>query len=647
MSVYAVSRFAAPFGAAALACIAGEAAADLRLDDPDAIVVTATRSVQPATEVGHAVDVIDRDDIVRLQLRNVADVLETSPGVSIGRNGANGGASGVFIRGAESDQTLVFVDGVKVNDPSAPGAGFDFGNLLTGQIDRIEVLRGAGAVAYGSQAIGGVVSIETMPVEDDPFIFANGEYGYADTRAASLGGGGRFGAIGLAGGVSWFDTDGISSFNETRGGTERDGYENLSASAKAEIELAPWLSADLRGFYVRGALDLDGFPPPNFSFADTQESSVSEQWLGYGALNLTTFEDALTHRVAYSRTETDRRNEDPNGFSPVTFEGEGETERFEYQGVYGDGGPLKIVFGYDREEVALRTSSFGAPFSEADTALNSGYLIAVSEIGPRATLTAGVRHDEHADFGGATTLAVSGVVTIAPGARLRASYSGGFKAPSLFQLFSDFGNPDLDAENSDSVDVGVEVNAVDETVKVTAGFFARSTRDQIGFVSCFQNDAPICNDAANPRPFGAYENIDRTRTYGFEAGVEARLAPSLLLSARYDYLHARNRSIGEANFDNPLARRPAHQATGSIDWTTPVGGSIGATAIYVGERFDDPGGFRPLDAYTIVNLRARYPVTSFLEVYGRVENVFDEEYENTFGFGTYPVSAFAGVRVSY
>ena len=213
----------------------------------DTIIVTASRGAQPLSKTGQSVTVITADEIKTRQSNAVADLLRTVPGVTFTRNGGLGTNTSVNIRGADSDQTVALIDGVKLNDPSSPGGGFDFGNLLTGNISRIEVVRGSQSVLWGSQAIGGVVNIITREPTKDLTINAQAEYGWRNTGQVVGNVSGKFGPVSASIGAGYLRSDGISTYNEARGATERDGYKNYGANAKFNIALSDAISVDLRG----------------------------------------------------------------------------------------------------------------------------------------------------------------------------------------------------------------------------------------------------------------------------------------------------------------------------------------------------------------------------------------------------------------
>lgn len=593
------------------------------------IVITASRSPRPLDQIGEAVSVIATPEIERLQSNNVVDLLRTLPGVSITRTGGIGTATSVFIRGAESDQTVALIDGVKLNDPSTPGGGFNFGNLLTGNIARIELVRGSQSVIWGSQAIGGVVNLITRAPTEDLALNARAEAGWRDTYQAVANVSGRAGPVAASFGGGWFRSDGLSAF---AGGSERDGYENLGLNGKLLVDLTDTIEIDLRGYFSDGDSDIDGFPAPLFAFADTAERSETRELVGYAGVNAAFLDGRFRNRLAVTYTDTDRRNYDTG----VTFDGNGRNERLEYQGVFTASPAFEAVFGAERETSRLRTSSFGAPADRARVRLDSAYLQLSGTPLAGLRLTGGIRHDDHQTFGGTTTVAANAVWSLNDGATLlRASYGEGFKAPSLFQLFSDFGNEALQPERSRSYDLGASQRLLDGAVELSATWFRRDVRNQIDFVSCFQNPIPICTG----RPSGTYDNIRRSRATGVEATLGLNPTEALSLRASYTYVDAENRDTGRA-----LARRPKSSLSAIIDYRWPFGLSTGATLTMIGDSFDNAANSRLLDGYALVDLRASLPLGRNIELYGRVENLLDESYQTVFRYGTPGRAAYAGVR---
>ena len=605
------------------------------------ILVTANREARPAATVGQAVTVLDTATITQRQAVVVSDLLRQTPGVTVTRNGGVGTTASVSIRGAETDQTAALIDGIKLNDPSSPGGGFNFGTLLVGNIARIEVLRGAQSVLWGSQAIGGVVNLITRQPTDQFALNARAEGGWHDTGQAFANVSGRVGPVSASLGGGYYTSDGISAYAP---GSERDGFRSYGANASIGIALASNVSVDLRGFYANGRTDFDGFPPPTFSFGDTREYGDTEQWIGYAGLNAALFDGRFRNRFGYAHTDTDRTNYDPSGTPAETFRGIGRNDRLEYQGAFDLTSAVFATFGAEREVSRSRTSSFGTAGNPGRARIFSVYgQLAVT---PFAGLTAtgGVRHDDHSQFGGATTVSGSGVYSPNDGATtFRASYSEGFKAPTLYQLQSEYGNGLLSPERSHGWDAGVAQKALGGAVEASATYFTRTSRDLITFVSCARPLTGICT----ARPFGTYDNVARARAQGVEAALTLRPVESLTFVASYTYLDAKDRSAGTANSGRDLARRPGDSVSVNADYRWPFGLSTGATITAVGDSFDNAANTRRLDGYVLADVRAALPIGPHLEVYGRVENLFDARYQTVYQYGQPGRAAFGGIRVTY
>ncbi len=608
-------------------------------EEADTIIVSANRALQATSEVAQSVTVITLDDIVTRQSVAVTDLLRLVPGVTISSNGGLGTTTSVNIRGADSDQTVALIDGVKINDPSSPGGGFNFGNLLTGNIERIEVVRGSQSVLWGSQAIGGVVNIVTRAPTEDLAVNAAAEYGWRDTARVVGNISGKFGPVSASIGAGYLRTDGFSTFNETRGATERDGYRNFGANAKFNIVVSDAVSVDLRGWFSDGKTGIDGFAPPFFSFGDTPEFTRTKELVGYAGLNAALLDGRFRNRFAYTLTDTRRRNIDLTGGTEFeTFNARGRNERLEYQGILALVDAVSATFGAETEKSSFRTSSFGSPFALADVRINSFYGQLTAKPVTGLTLNAGVRHDDHETFGGKTTVSTGAVYTPNQGATtLRASYGEGFKAPSLFQLLSEYGNSLLNPETSRSWDAGITQKLLDGKIEVGATWFHRDTRNLINFVGCAAQTG-ICTN----RPFGTYDNVAKARAQGLEFALTLRPVDALRVQANYGYVEAINDATGR-----DLARRPRHSVNTSVDYDWAFGLKTGATITHVSASFDNASNTRKLAGYILVDLRAAFPLTRMIELYGRVENLFNTQYETSFRYGTPRRAAYAGVRLAF
>lgn len=616
------------------------------------IIVTANRAAQNLSQVGQSVAVISAQDIATRQYITVSDALRTISGVTVTRSGPLGALTSVNIRGAAGAQTLLLIDNVKLTDPSAPSGGFDFGSLLTDSVERIEVVRGAQSALWGSQAIGGVVNYITRVPTSVPQFDVLGEYGWRDTVRLAGNFHGTWGPLAASIGGGYLRSDGFSAYSEARGGGERDGYRQYGVHGKFTLKLSPSIALDLRGYYSDGIVGIDGFPPPSFIFGDSQETSQNKNFVGYAGLHTQMFDGRWRQRLAYAHTRVDRDNLDLSGaVSRVVFDGLGRSNRFDYQSVFDFGGDTKgnpqaqllsgqWLAGAEYEISSYRQSSFGAAFSLAEARIFSLYSHLSLSLVDRLTIGGGVRYDHHNRYGTSPSFTASMSYSPNEGvSRLRASYGTGFKAPSLYQLFSDFGYPALRPERAQSFDIGLSQSLFGRAVLIEATYFYRRARDEIDFVTC-SGDAGAAS-RCNNRPFGSYDNITRTRAQGVEVGL--RLQPNksgLSAQLSYSWIAAINRANSLR-----LARRPTHSVNLALDYDLSRNFAVGATLSYVGDSFDDPANQQRVAGYAVVDLRAQYALGERVEIYGRIENLFDKAYESIFQYGTARRSVYMGLRL--
>ncbi|MEK6541543.1 MAG: TonB-dependent receptor plug domain-containing protein, partial [Pseudomonadota bacterium] len=275
------------------------------------------------------VAVLNGNDLTRLQTPVISDALTLAPSVTVTRNGPVGSFTGVRIRGADASQTVVVIDGVRVGDPTSPGGGFDFGSLLNNGIECIEIQRNSNSVTWGSDAIGGVVLVETTAPNDMQINRFLGEVGSHGTKRASAQVGGQFGALGVVAGAGWYDSDGISS---ARVGTEADGFRQYAAHGRVTLDLGKSVRLSTALLYADGRLNLDGFGPPTYSvFGDTAEFQKTHEIYASGRIEHD-LSSNFTHRLSVALADINRDSFDPaNGTAP-SFSARGRTTRTAWQG---------------------------------------------------------------------------------------------------------------------------------------------------------------------------------------------------------------------------------------------------------------------------------------------------------------------------
>jgi vitamin B12 transporter len=590
------------------------------------ITVTATGQRVRVDQEGQSISVIAADEIASVQGPDLTRTLERLPGITITRNGGIGNFTGVRVRGADAEQLLVLVDGVRVADVASPGGGYDFGNLLSGGIAKIELLRGSNSVVWGSQAIGGVLALTSRELNG---VEASAEYGARDSfdGSASAGLGGNSYNVTLNGGYS--STDGFSTATK---GTETDGFRQWRLGGRGRVELVSGLNATLTARYAHANLDIDGYPAPTYSFADTPEYQTTREISGRAGLDYQA--DSLSLTAGYALSDTRRVYFDPTYGSAANYATYGRSQRADLSGHLALPSDFTLDFGADSE-----WSRFSTLFdTEKKANLSSGHAL----LGYHANgvnLAAGVRLDDHSRFGSAWTFGTNGSVEVTENWRIRASYGEGFKAPTLYQLLSNYGNTKLVPEHSRSFDFGVEKGDRNDTLHFAATVFRRDSRDLIDFVSCFGISTGICTG----RPYGTYNNVSKARAEGFEVELDAKPVENLGLHATYSYVKAVNRANNK-----DLARRPRHSLTLAADWTTPLNDlTLGADLRLVGDSFDNASNSVRLDGYALVTLRAFMPLAEGFELFGRIENLGNVQYQTAAGYGTAGRSAYAGVRAKF
>ncbi|NNU14738.1 TonB-dependent receptor [Parvularcula sp. ZS-1/3] len=580
-------------------------------EEPDEIVVYGSRLGQTVASSGTSVTILTAEDLARQGYPFALDAIAQTPGVTVNRSGALGGAATVRVRGAGSDQTLVLIDGIPVGDTSAPGGGFDFSRVDASAIERIEIIRGPGSVLWGSEAIGGIVSITTRKPEGTSLTgFA--EAGSFETVRGGISGSARSDKGGVRLAITGVTSDGISKADEDAGNTEDDGFRSSTIGLSGDTKVLG-VTAALSVFYQEAETDTDSF---SFSapggVADGDEETLTEE---------------LTTSLSLAFPEV-------RGVTQTLLAGHSTIDRDSFAG----GNP---AFGAEGQRTSLRYQATGAPSkrlrlaggAEADlreaggddTAILSLFSLAEYSVSDALTFTAGLRRDEHEEFGGETTGRVALAYEAAPGLTLRANWGQGFRAPSLFQqTFFCCGaagpNASLEPERSQGYEVGGRF--VRGPFDIDLALFRLDTDDLIDF--SFAG--------------GAYINVAEATSEGAEVHAGVDILPWLRSEASYTYLQA------EDGDGNRLARVPEHTGTFLLiaDPKGPFSGTVSAR--YNGEETDN---FGTVDAWTRLDISLRYELSDVVELYARGENLTDTDYQEVFGYGTPGRSGTAGIRVRY
>lgn len=621
--------------------LAAEGAPVLDLDE---IVVTASRTAQPLKAVGSAIDIFTDEDIAARPRFEVSDLLRQLPGVSVNRSGQLGAQTQVRLRGAEANHTLVLINGIEVGDP-VTGGEFDFANLLTDDVERIEVLRGPQSALYGAQAIGGVINIVTAQGWGAPQYKAEaqgGSFGTYSVSAAANGGGTGYG---LAGSVAYLDSAGIS---QAIGGTEKDGHHNLTLNTRGHIDVGEIARFSLALRYVDSFGESDsqdfGFGSPTEGFViDSDNTRTTETFYGKATGNLSLFDGTWEHIASAALTDVTNNNFSNGAFS---FGSYGQKIDLSYQTnfVYApaNGELAHTLTGYVqlKDETFENRSSFPGPQNQRKSTQDMGYVAEYRlGIADQVFLSSALRYDDNDLFENETTYRFSAAWQIPEtGLKVRASYGTGVSKPGFFELFgfdptSFVGNPNLKPEKSEGWDIGADFFTADKRGSLSLTYFSADLTDEI-----FTDFSVF--------PFTVGNQAGKSTREGVE--ISARYAPTenLSFAASYTYSDAKD-DVGVQE-----VRRPKHIASASGFYRFMNGrASVGLSLDYNGKSQDVvftptiPSGKTTLDDYVLATASASYEVTEQIEVFGRIENLFDQRYQEVFSYNTMGLGAYAGLRV--
>lgn len=592
------------------------------------IVIIANRTPLEVNKVGSTVEVIDEEELQKHSQYELKDYLERLPGISFAQNGPAGSTSTIRIRGASGKYVKLLVDGIDISDPSGTQTLVAFQHLLVGDVKRIEILKGSQSTLYGSEAVAGVISISTKTAENGSFVRAGTEYGQYNTKVghATVGYGNDKGNFTFS--AQGIHTDGFSALDENDGYTEDDGYENRTFSGRGEFNVTNNVSIFFaaRSLYAKNELDDNSATDPENPAYDF----TTKQKAGRVGTNITLFDGAFQNTFALQAMNVERDNVTsfPNSF-------EGGRVKAEYKGVMELDPRLTFMFGADHE----RTSALTSDGVDESVELNGIFAQLLVEPIKNVNITAGVRRDDHETFGQFDTYRVTGAWYIPESdTKFRASYGTAFRAPSLYELyaphfisgFPPFGNTNLQPEESEGWDVGIDQTLAQGRLALSATYFNLDTENLIDFVS------------TDPVNFiGAYYQIPGiTKRRGVEVSAKAQITNWLSASAAYTYTIAR-----EANGDR-LARQPRNLFTLGADIRPTDKTLLTVTANIVDDtvyKVFGVDGTLPLDDYVLVNAKLSYDVNENWSAYIRGENLLNDEYQTVNGYGTSDLAVYGGV----
>ena len=627
----------------------------------NSVVVSPSTLPTPTDQSASSVTVITAADINNQQYRTVPDVLSAVPGLNVVQAGGPGSQTSVFIRGTNANHVKVLIDGIDVSDPSNPNQSYDFGQLLTGDIARIEVLRGPQSGLYGSDAIGGVISITTKQGTGPLKMTLTGDGGSFGTFNQKLAVGGSQGNFNYVFNVQHFSsiatpvtpTSELAPF-EAR---NNDTYNNWTYSTKLGYNVTDDFAVHFVGRYTDSRLGYTGedylnfFPPAPEPLQSTQ---VDHQFYGRGEAVWSLFGGRFKNFFGVNYANAWSWNSDPNPdsftapppVSPDTFN-LGQRTQVDWRGEANVLPGQTLVFGLEDKVETLSTNSTGAfnasgtyvpTTTNARTGDKAAWIELQSAFTDRFFLVSNLRYDDNDSFGGHTTWRVAPVFIVPwTETKLKATYGTGFKAPTLTELYVSnpsfllVGNPNLLPETSTGYDAGFEQPLLNDRLRVGGTYYHNDITNLI-------------QGTTDPTTFvTTYVNVGQATTQGAEAFAALAWNKWLTLRADYTYTEARDDVTGAE-----LLRRPQNKASFTAFWTPMDRLTVTGQIVYVGPWLDyNRSGTAQLMApgYTLVNLAANYAVTDRVTVFGRINNMLNQQYQDPLGFMRPGFGIFGGLTV--
>ena len=584
---------------------------NLFANEVDEIIVKGARIETPASNFGSSIFILNSEDIRLRGIRSAIDAISSSPGVTTKKNGSFGGVGSVRIRGASSSQTLVLVDGVPVNDASSPGGGYNFEYLDTSNIERIEVLRGSQSTLWGSDAIGGVVNIFTKSAEDNSvnILSETGSFGLRKINS-------EFGLVSNFGKFLFLvdDTslDGISKADRKDGNIEKDGFETNSYSFKGNMEVN---NIKIKGLlsYIKSDVEYDSFGFVT-GVQDGDERSITEEFTGNLTIKFNLFGKKLENTFSFNQSDISRDYFTDNN---LTFGADGDRKLYRYQGNTGFGKYNKIAFGFEKEESNVSLDKL---------LIDSLFLLYQFQPIKDLVVSAGIRNDDNKGFSSKTTRKIAAAYKISENISIKSSWGEGFKVPTIFQTTffccgANSANTNIRPEVSTSYDLGFDFSLKDK-FSFSLIYFKQDVNNQINFSFSL----------------GGYENIDFVESDGFEISSNSKVSETVNLFINYSYIDSidgnglRLINIPKDSGELVLTYAPSSKLSGSM------------ALKYNGSEISTYGN---LNSWSRVDINLFYKLNNFSEIYFRVENLFDEDYQQVFGYGTPDRSGLVGIKVTF
>ncbi|MCK4249428.1 MAG: TonB-dependent receptor [Candidatus Omnitrophica bacterium] len=591
------------------------------------VIVSATKTKQYQAEVGSSTTVITAGEIEKKGKMTVAELLRAVPGVSITQQGGLGGFTQLYLRGGAPGWTMVMIDGVEVKYLMEHDGGFfDFGHLTTDNVERIEIIRGPQSTLYGSSAMSGVINIITKKGKGKPKFSISSEAGSLNTFREKISLAGSTDKTDYSFSLSRVDSDGISS---AAGGAETDGCAITNVSSQLGFNLFDDTKLSLVLRYTDTKTDIDDGADEDDPNRTTEKKMFSSK-IQFDQL----LADWWEQKISFSFLDTERKYKDlpdsvdTNDNTHNWYKGNIKKIDWQHNLSPVDWDTVTCGFDYKEERGFGDGYNWGSTRFDRKTADNKGYYLQNHlKLLEKIFTTIGIRADDHQIFGTETTYKISNACLIPEiDARLKANWGTGFRAPSLYQLYSSYGDPNLNPEESESYDFGFEKGFLEDRVSVGATYFHNDFKQMISW------------DSSTSK----YANIAEAETKGTEIETSVKFTENLTVSANHTFLDTEDKTTGLE-----LSRRLKNKSSLAGNYCFSDKGNVDLSITRAGHRWNNSANTQKIKSYIKVDLSASYDLTDNVQIFSNIKNIFDRKYQEIRGYSAEGRTFYAGVKATF
>jgi len=605
------------------------------------VMVSASLVPIAANKSANAITVIDREQLRNRAALSVSDLLRDVPGLAVSRSGVQGSQTQIRARGAEANHLLVLIDGVEANDPSQSDE-LNWGVLAADDIERIEVIRGPQSSMRGSDAMAGVVNIITRSASAPFSAAAFTEVGSFSTKRSGFNLGAKKDNFDIRLGVSDTQTEGE---NISRTGDEKDGYENTSINLKAGLQLSDELRISVAARHSDGMNefdadnDFDGFIEDQDAVSEFRNSTMRLQG------DYSSADGRWQHKLMVAQSNNDNEAFADGTLGNVTAS---TKDQIQYIGsLFWNNGAQRLSFLAEREEEDYKQRgplNWGLdPNQDRERDTDSFALELRTDISDDLSFAASGRHDDNSEFDSANSFRVEAIYQLNDGLRLRSAYGTAVKNPTFterFGFYTNFiGNPNLEPEESSSWELGMDKQMGE--LSLSATLFDTELESEIdGFV---YDPATFAYTSGNKE--------GKSQRQGVEFTASVNMSDNLVINAAYTYTDSVE-ADGVGGYKDEI-RRARHTGSLNLAWQAMDNLQINTNAQYSGSQTDTyfppwptPSQTVTMDDYRLININANYSASDKLDIYLRLDNLLDDDYEEVFGYQTLGFGASLGLRFS-